>query len=34
MTLVRIICEERLTQAIVRPTAILAMRNLPYVGGS
>jgi HK97 family phage major capsid protein len=32
--MVRIVVEERLTQAIVRPTAILAMRNLPYTGGS
>jgi HK97 family phage major capsid protein len=32
--MVRIIVEERLTQAIVRPTAVLLMSNLPYVGGS
>jgi HK97 family phage major capsid protein len=30
----RIVVEERLTQAIVRPTAVMAVFNLPYVGGS
>jgi hypothetical protein len=30
----RIVVEERLTQALVRPTAIMAVFNLPYVGGS
>jgi hypothetical protein len=30
----RIVVEERLTQAIVRPTAMMAVFNLPYVGGS
>lgn len=30
----RIVVEERLTTAIARPTAILAVSNLPYTGGS
>jgi HK97 family phage major capsid protein len=30
----RIVVEERLNQAVVRPTAILLMSNLPYTGGS
>jgi HK97 family phage major capsid protein len=30
----RIVVEERLNLAIVRPTAVLRMANLPYVGGS
>jgi HK97 family phage major capsid protein len=30
----RIVIEERLNLAVVRPTAILALANLPYTGGS
>jgi HK97 family phage major capsid protein len=30
----RIVVEERLNMAVVRPTAILALANLPYTGGS
>jgi HK97 family phage major capsid protein len=30
----RIVIEERLNLAIVRPTAVLALANLPYTGGS
>jgi hypothetical protein len=30
----RIVVEERLNLAVVRPTAVLAVANLPYSGGS
>jgi HK97 family phage major capsid protein len=30
----RIVVEERLNLAVVRPTAVLLMSNLPYTGGS
>jgi HK97 family phage major capsid protein len=30
----RLVVEQRLAQCIVRPTAIMAVRNLPYIGGS
>ena len=30
----RIVVEERLNLAVVRPTAVLSVNNLPYVGGS